>query len=523
MTSDVAQATGTTLDALLRRSFRIFGDRVAVTSGDPAEGSWTYAELGERAERLAAGLFATGLRRGDRVAVLSETRPEYVEIYAALARLGIAVVTLNIRLHPDEIAHCLRTAAPKALITSAAGAAKAVAVRERSASVQAWYCLDEGVALDGFASYAQLRASTDPAPEPVAEPGDLHNVLYTSGTTGQAKGAMITQQAAAVRALRLAQWFALTPEDGFIGWLPLFHCGGDESLYATLLTGGRFCALRSADPETMFAAIERDRLSWTLLLPGVITEVLHSAHSGRFDLSSLRFAIGYANMMPTVVQQLTEKFGIRFCDAFGQTETSYVLAHGWSGPGEAPTLRKTPTPLMEVRLVDAEMRETPVGVPGECVVRGPGVMSGYLDDPQATAEVFRGGWLHTGDVLVRDDQGTLAFVDRAKYLIKTGGENVYPAEVELAIAAHPAVQEVCAFGVPDRKWGETVKVVVVRAPGAHVEGDEIVTWCRERLASYKRPHYVEFVDADALPRSTTGKLQRHRLADRGVRDSERVG
>jgi fatty-acyl-CoA synthase len=368
-----------------------------------------------------------------------------------------------------------------------------------------------------------LRACPDPAPDPVARPDDVHNVLYTSGTTGLAKGAMITQQAAAIRALRLAQWFALTPDDGFVGWLPLFHCGGDESLYATLLTGGRFCALRTADPVTMFAAIERDRLTWTLLLPGVITEVLQHERRRDFDLSSLRFAIGYANMMPTVVARLTEEFGIRFCDAFGQTETSYELAHGWSGPGEVPHLRKTPTPLMEVRIVDAQLREAPVGVPGECVVRGPGVMAGYLDDPEATAEVFRGGWLHTGDVLVRHDDGTLSFVDRAKYLIKTGGENVYPAEVEHAIAGHPAVQEVCAFGVPDPKWGETVKVVVVRTPGGQVDAEQIVAWCRERLASYKRPRYVEFVEAAALPRSTTGKLQRHVLAERGARDGERVG
>lgn len=511
--------TGITLDALFRRSFRIFADRVAVTSGEPGEASWTYAELGGRAERLAAGLHAAGLRRGDRVAVLSETRPEYVAIYVALARLGVAAVTLNVRLHADELAHIVGASAPAALITSGTFAATATAIRDRSPSVEHWFCLDPH---DGFASYPALHDTGAPAPEPVAEPGDLHNVLYTSGTTGMPKGAMITQQAAAVRALRLAQWFALTPDDGFIGWLPMFHCAGDESLYATLLTGGRFGTLRRADPETIFRLVERDRLSWTLLLPGVITDVLAHPTGGR-DLSSWRFAIGYANMMPTVVAQITAKLDMRFCDAFGQTETSYVLAHGWSGPGEIPHLRKTPTPLLDVRLVDAQMRETPVGVPGECVVRGPGVMSGYLGDPAATAEAFRGGWLHTGDVLVRAEDGTLSFVDRSKYLIKTGGENVYPAEVEHAIAGHPGVQEVCAFGVPDERWGETVKVVVVRAPGPEVCAGEIVARCRERLASYKRPRYVEFVTEADLPRSTTGKLQRHRLTDRGVRDTERVG
>jgi fatty-acyl-CoA synthase len=514
----VEEAAGTTVDALFRRAFRVFADRVAVTSDQPGEAPWTYRELGERTDRLAAGLHASGLRRGDRLAVLSETRPEYVELYTAAARLGVALITLNVRLHPDELAAIVASARPAALVTSGAFASGAEAIRDRAPSVTAWYCFDDR---PGF---EDLPRSDAPAPEPAARPHDLHVVLYTSGTTGPPKGAMITQQAAAIRGLRLAQWFGLTPDDGFIGWLPMFHCAGDESLYGTLLTGGRFACLRRADPARILDLVERDRLSWTLLLPGVITDVLAEPVNGR-NLDSFRFAIGYANMMPTVVEQLTAKYGIRFCDAFGQTETSYVLAHGFSGPGETPHLRKTPTPLVDVRIVDPadpEMREVDDGTPGECVVRGPGLMSGYLDDPTATDEAFHGGWLHTGDILRRDADGTLAFVDRVKYLIKTGGENVYPAEVEQAIAGHPGVQEVSAYGVPDERWGETVKVAVVRAPGADVSAAEIVGRCRERLAGFKCPRYVQFLDAADIPRSTTGKLQRHVLAARGADPSERI-
>ena len=521
----VVEATGTTVDALFRRAFRAFADRVAITSDQPDEPSWTYRELGERTDRLAAGLHAAGLRRGDRLAVLSETRREYVELYTAAARLGVALITLNVRLHPDELAAIVASARPAALVTSGALAPSATAIRDRAPSVTAWYGLDAAEA------FTPLPRSDDPPPPPAARPDDLHVVLYTSGTTGPPKGAMITQQAAAIRGLRLAQWFGLTPDDGFIAWVPMFHCAGDESLYGTLLTGGRFACLRRADPARILDLVERDRLTWTLLLPGVITDVL-AEPVGTRDLDSFRFAIGYANMMPTVVEQLTAKYGIRFCDAFGQTETSYVLAHGFSGPGEAPHLRKTPTPLVDVRIVEAseatgdgfdpEMREVPDGTPGECVVRGPGLMSGYLDDPTATDEAFRGGWLHTGDVLRRDADGTLAFVDRVKYLIKTGGENVYPAEVEQAIAGHPGVQEVCAYGVPDERWGETVKVAVVRAPGTDVSATEIVERCREHLAGFKCPRYVAFLDAADIPRSTTGKLQRHVLAARGADPSERV-
>jgi fatty-acyl-CoA synthase len=509
MSNAATVAAGYTVHDLFRRAFRVHADRVAVTSED---GSWTYAELGKEAERLAAGLHALGVRQGDRVAVLSETRPEYVAAYAALASLGVTVLTLNIRLHPDELAYCVASGKPVAVLHSGQLGHLVDGFRDRAPSVRHWLDLDTDLAaLDG-----------PPPPEVQIQASDIHNVLYTSGTTGRPKGAMISHGAAAVRGLRLAQWFGLTAADGFIGWLPLFHCGGDESLYATMITGGRYATLRKADAATMFRLIERDRLSWTLLLPGVITDFLHHPDRGRHDLSSLRFAIGYANMMPHVVEQLTTSCGIDFYDAFGQTETSYLLAHGICRPGATPTLRKTPSPLLDVRLVDGRLDEVPVGVPGECVVRGPGVMSGYLDDPAATEEAFAGGWLHTGDLLVRHEDGTLSFVDRKKYLIKTGGENVYPAEVEQAIAAHDGVQEACVFGVPDERWGETVKAVVVRRPGATLSAADVVAWCRDRLAGYKRPRYVQFMTADELPRSTTGKLQRHELAKIPVRAEELV-
>jgi fatty-acyl-CoA synthase len=212
-----------------------------------------------------------------------------------------------------------------------------------------------------------------------------------------------------------------------------------------------------------------------------------------------------------VVQRLTTECQADFYDAFGQTESSYLLAHGVVHPGEKPSLRKTPSPLMDVRLVDDAGEEVPVGVPGECVVRGPSVMSGYLDDPDATAAAFAGGWLHTGDLLVRHEDGTLSFVDRKKYLIKTGGENVYPAQVEDALLEHPAVQEACVFGMPDERWGETVCAAVVLQPGAALTVQEVTAWCRERLAGYQSPRQVRFMTAEQLPRSTTGKLQRHEL------------
>jgi fatty-acyl-CoA synthase len=512
-----AAASATTLDGVFRRAFEVFADRVAVTG---EESSFTYSGVRDRAWRLAGALSARGLRRGDRIAALSETRPQYVEIYAACAALGVTVVALNIRLHPEELLYCLEKGRPSLLIASASLAPAVASIRGRAGYVRDWVALE---ALDGWLDYeAMLAASAPHEPPRVAEPEDIHNVLFTSGTTGRPKGAMISQRAAAIRGLRLAQWFGLGRSDGFIGWLPLYHCGGDESLYATFVTGGVFCALRKADPETIFRVIARDRLTWTLLLPGVLTDVLDHPRRADYDLSSLRFAIGYANMMPDIVARLTAAMNIDFYDAFGQSESSYLLAHGVSHPGDAPSLRKRPSPLMEVRIVDDAMNDMPVGRPGECIVRGPSVMSGYLDDEKANDEVFSGGWLHTGDLLRKEADGSLTFVDRKRYLIKTGGENVYPAEVEAVIARHPAVQEVCVFGIPDAYWGETIKAVIVPRPGRSATGAEIVAFCREKLASYKRPRFVEFVASERIPRSATGKLQRHELAKWPVGEEQKT-
>lgn len=515
--SPAALASGATIDGIFRRAFRIYRDRVAVTWED---GRLTYGELGARAWRLANGLRSLGYARGDRIAVLSEPRPEYIEAYIALSALGIAVVALNVRLHPDELSACLDKCRPAAVLVSGSCAELAGRVRAQTHSVRDWLSLDPSA---GYGDYgALLRGSPEAEPPLVAEAADIHNILFTSGTTGRPKGALISQQAAAVRGLRLAQWFGLGERDGSVGWLPLFHCAGNESLYATFLTGGTYATLRRADIAAMFRLIERDRLSWTLLLPGVISHFLDDPSRAGHDLSSLRFAIGYANMMPRLVARLTAAFGIDFYDAFGQSETSYLVAHGRSGPGELPTLRKTPAPLMEIRIVDDDMNEQPVGTPGECVVRGPSLMSGYFEDDRANAEVFHGGWLHTGDVLVREADGMLRFVDRKRYLIKTGGENVYPAEVECVIAQHPDVEEVCVFGVADAQWGEAIKATIVLRTACAATPEDIVAWCRPRLSAYKCPRYVQFLRQADVPRSLTGKIIRQALSELPVTADQRA-
>lgn len=483
----------------------------------------TYAELDARSDRLANALVGLGYRDGARIAVLSETRPEFCELYVACAKLGVTLVTLNIRLHPDELAQCIDLAEPNLLFTTALHAPTAEAFRPRAPSIRRWYCFDAFPDGD-YGDYGELLAGArEGFAAPGLDPEGIHNVLYTSGTTGRPKGAMISRRAAAIRGLRIAQFFRLGPDDGFVGWLPLYHCGGDESLYASLLTGGVYATLPMAEPERMYRMIERHRLTWTLLLPGVVTDFLQNPARARHDLSSLRFTFGYANLLaPEVVVDLTTALGAPYWDAFGQTETSYLVAYGEVPVGQVPDLRKVPTPFIDVAIVDDGMHEQPVGVPGECVVRGPSVMSGYLANPAATEEVFRDGWLHTGDVLVRNEDGSLTFTDRKKYLIKTGGENVYPAEVEQVISRLEGVQEACVVGIPDERWGETVKACIVVRLGHSLTASEVVDWCRSRLASYKKPRYVEFLSAAEVPRSATGKILRGDLAQRPTTPDQAV-
>jgi acyl-CoA synthetase (AMP-forming)/AMP-acid ligase II len=511
-----ARATHFTVPALFRRSARLFADRPAVVS---EHRQLSYAQLDARTNRLARCLRASGLGRGDCIAVLSTTRPEYIEAYIGAAKAGVTLVALNIRSSPEELAYCLELTRPGLVIASHGQRALIEAAGTGDAEV--WQLGEQERDRRGDYERRLEDASPDPVESP-AEPEDIHCVLFTSGTTGRPKGAMISQRASVMRAYRCAGWFELTPDDGMIGWIPMFHTGGDECVKATLLSGGRFHTFETADPVALYRGIERHRLTWTALLPGVITDFMHHPERTRHDLSSLRFALGYANMMPRVVQEFTALLNAGFWDTYGQTESSFVVALDLVRPGEAPTLRKRPAPLLDLRLVDEALEEVPPGVPGECVVRGPTVMSGYFANPEATADAFRGGWLHTGDVLIRHEDGTLSFVDRLKYLIKTGGENVYPAEIEQVISAHPAIREACAVSVPDERWGETIKAVVVAEPGAAVTGSEIRDWCRERLPGFKCPRYVQFLDAADVPRSGTGKILRGELERLEVLDEQRV-
>jgi fatty-acyl-CoA synthase len=504
-------ASGVTIAPAIRHNARLFANRPAVVA---PERTWTYRDLDTESNRLANAIAGLGISRGERVALLSENRGESVVLHLACAKLGVTVVALNMRLHPDELAYCVGDSNPRAVCTSARLSPAAEKLRSL-VGVDHWISVDGG---DGdYRSFDDLLSAGAPsAPADVAEGEDIDVVVYTSGTTGRPKGAMLSQRAIVTRAVNIALWLGLDERDGFVGWPPLYHIGGYEHLHTMLLRGGTFVVLSEADPEQMCRAIDTHRATYTLLLPGVATDFLRAAQRRQHDVSSLEVVAGYANLLsPAVIAELTDELQIPFHDIFGQTETSYI-ATGPINPGDHRREHKRPMPNMDLRIAGTDLEELPVGVPGECVVRGPNVASGYVNNRAATEELFRGGWLHTGDVCTRNDDGTISFTDRQKYLIKTGGENVYPAEVEQVIAQHEAVQEVCVIGLPDEQWGETVKAFVVTRPGHHLTPEEVTAWCGERLAGFKKPRLVEFLTEDELPRSVTGKIMREPLAARST-------
>lgn len=504
---------------VFRQSARLYASRTAVASEDGT--ALTYGELDALTDAVAVGLLEQGIRTGDRVAVMSSPCPEYVAVNIAGAKLGVTVVGVNTRYTPEEVGYCLDDSAARLFLFDPAFRSVAETATGMRDVVQLDLTEGSGGAVPSLRNLVDAAPSVAIPHEPSAD--DMHTVIYTSGTTGRPKGAMISQGAAAVRALRLSACFGLGPEDAYLGWSPLFHTGGEEPLNATIMSGGTFLTFRRADPHHLVDAIENRGGTWSWLLPGMMAEFMDAVRHAGASLRGYRFGGGYGNLLPSsLVDDLVSR-GPGFMDLFGQTETSLLVASNLvDKPGERQW-RKWPAPLMDVRILREDGTEAGVDEPGECVVRGPSIMSGYLNRPETNDEVFAGGWLHTGDVLARAEDGSLRFADRKRYLIKTGGENVFPAEVENVIATHPDVAEVCVVGVPHDTWGETVKAFIVVRPGATIGADEIAEYCRGRMAGFKRPRIVEFIGGDDLPRSVTGKIQRDKLVQRSDRAASSGG
>jgi fatty-acyl-CoA synthase len=464
---------------------------------------FSYAELDARCARLALGLRGLGLRCGDRVAICSENRIEYIELELAAARLGIIVACLNWRLADAEMLHCIRLVAPSLVVVSPRYAA--MLARLDHGEPRVVHLGDEFDRLRESATEVDADETVDP------EAGLV--ILYTSGTTGLPKGALISHRAMVARAMVFSSDYGIGSREGYVAWSPLFHMAATDFALATLMLGGKVTVHDGLQVDRLCELLASEPIGWLVAMPGMIESLIDGLKRLGRPALSLRLVGAMADLVPPhQIAELSGLIGAPYLNSFGATETGLPPASGaLLAPGLLPTrLSKRISGLCAVRLVDGDDREVPLETPGEMTMRGPTLFSGYWTAEGLDQRDFAGGWFHMGDMFVRHADGGLDFVDRLKYLIKSGGENIYPAEVERALMSHPAVRDAAVVRKRDAHWGE-VPVAFVALHGDAVDGPALLQWCRDRLAAYKLPKEIRFVDEQTLPRSSTGKIQRHEI------------
>ncbi|WP_060903543.1 acyl-CoA synthetase [Streptomyces europaeiscabiei] len=477
--------------------------RTALIHGDT---SITYGELYERTTRLAHALRASGVRRGDRIAYLGPNHPSYLETLFAAGTLGAVFVPLNTRLAGPEIAYQLADSGAKALVYGP-GFTGLVAGLPGDTDVRTY--VETGTEYEALLAGAEA----EPIDQPVTA-DDTCIIMYTSGTTGRPKGAMLTHGNIIWNAVNvLVDQDVITDERALVS-APLFHTAGLNMLTLPVLLKGGTCVLVEAfAPEATFDLIERHRITFMFGVPTMFDQVARHPRWADADLSSLRMLSCGGSPVPTPLIAKFQERGLTFLQGYGMREaapgTLFLDAeHAVSKAGSAGV----PHFFSDVRVVRPDMTPVDVDEPGEVVVRGPHVMPGYWGLPEETAAVFADGWFRSGDAARVDEDGYVFIVDRIKDMIISGGENIYPAEIEDQLLAHPDVVECAVIGVPDDKWGEVPRAVVVPREGSALDADEVLASLAGRLAKYKIPKSV--VIADELPRTASGKLLKARVRKR---------
>ncbi len=494
---------------LLTRARRLFPDRVGVVDGEVRR---TYGELAGRCDRLAGALRdELGVEPGDRVAWLCGNTGELLEAYYGVLLAGAILLPLNIRLAPAESRFVLDDAAATVLF-------------RHPDQPDPLLGTDHGIRQVVLGPpYEALLARHDggPFPVPHVDEGAAAELFYTSGSTGSPKGVLLTHRALYLHAIHSALTSGITGDDVIVHTIPLFHVNGWGTPHYLTGLGGVHVMLPRFDPGEVLRLIEAEGATRLFAVPAMMRAILDHPDIATRDLSSLRQAsIGGAPTSPLLLAEVEERLGCTCICGYGMTEASPTLTRSLDKPGEAPSAARRATTGLPILGVDARvLDDDDVEVPwdgvttGEVCARSNHVMVGYWNRPAETAEALRGGWLRTGDIAVVDPDGYLTLVDRKKDLIISGGENVSTVEVEHVLAAHPAVHEVAVVGVADERWGEVPKAWVALRPGAEATEADLIAFTRERLAGFKTPKSVVFLDE--LPHGGTGKIMKHDLRQRG--------
>ena len=503
--------TGGTMGALIAGAITRFADQPAISDGHI---QWTYAELGETISRFIQSFRALGLKKGDALSVLSSNRAEAWAAICAATVMGLRYTPLHPLAAEDDHAFIVEDAEIDALIVEAGKfAARGLAIKSRVPGLK--HVLSFG-AVDGARDI--LKELPKHEPQPLVDEGDSGGICwlaYTGGTTGRSKGVILPHRSLTAMSTALIADWDWSTHIRYLAATPISHAAG-ITVFPVMLRGGYTRLLNGFDAEAYCKVVQDEKINSTFLVPTIIYTLIDAADlRARFDLSSLDLIIyGAAPMSPDRLLEGMKIFGRVFMQLYGQTECPQcitTLRKADHDPARMDRLASCgrPNPLVDVKLFDAEMNEVAIGEPGEICVRGALVMDGYWKRPDATEETLRGGWLHTGDVALRDADGYLFIVDRTKDMIISGGFNIYPREVEDALMASPSVASAAVIGIPDPKWGEAVKAFVVLKAGANVDAATLQAHVKEKRGAPWSPKSIDFVDA--IPVTGLGKIDRKAL------------
>ena len=479
---------------------------------------YTYRNLNQRINRLSNFLLYMGMEKGDRVAVLLRNCRQYIEIFLALSKTGGILVPLNWRLALPETEFIVRDSSPRFIIFDEEFMGNAAMLREKLPVFKEIFCTSgENKRVCEVPTWAidyesSIMTYPDSEPNIPWESGaqDPHIIMYTSGTTGLPKGAILSHQKTFFNVLNAGIYFDLTSHDIVMVARPMFHSGGlIVELAPILYRGGTVIVRKRFSPQEILETVENERVTVLELPATVYNIILNECDISKFDLSSVKCFFTGGERIPVALLKAYAEKGIIISQIYGLTEVSTIF---WLPAGRAiEKMGSVGQPAFhgEVKIVDGKGKPVKAGEIGEIVVKGPIVMSGYWKRPDLTRQVMRGGWLQTGDLARFDEDGFAYIVDRKKDMFISGGENVYPAEVEKALFSHPSVLDAAVIGVTDKKWGEVGKAFIVPKEGCSISADEIRSFLEDKLARYKIPQHIEFIKK--LPKTASGKIKKNLL------------
>src|ERR1700693_734476 len=507
----------------VRRARKLHGAREAVVDG---ELRCTYSQFGERCDRWSAALAKLGVEQGDRIGTISPNTHQHLEQFYAIPQLGAAIVPMNYRLTADDFVYLATHSGCKVLCVHSDYLDVVHRVRNRMPNVQHFVALEGR--MTGGLDYQTLPAASDGEfPRPTIEDTDLLAINYTSGTTANPKGVMITHRNAWINSIGTLTHWPMTPADRYLWTLPMFHANGWTFTWSVTAVGGTHVCLRKVEASAIYDEIQRERVTTLCAAPTVLIAIAHGPEARRKRLKrGVRLLTAGAPPAAATIERIEGDLGWQVTQVYGLTETAPFISicerlpeHEQSTLAQRAVIKaRQGVELItsgELLVVDPDMREVPHdgATVGEIVARGNVVMRGYFNDPEATAQAFAGGWFHSGDAAVVHPDGYVEIRDRFKDVIISGGENISSIEVEGALLRHPAVEEVAIVGMPDETWGEVPHAFVVLRAGCSATEAELREFAREHMAHFKCPKNVRFVPE--LPKTATGKIQKYVL--RGMR------